>query len=91
MQWVENDIAPEQIIASKITNGVTIFTRPLCPYPARARYTGAGDPSMAANFVCVDAEDRDDNQPPDPKYLNDRHNYPIVPVDDQSGDDGDKR
>ena len=35
---------------------VTILTggtqnRPLCPYPALARYTG-GDPNNAANFVC---------------------------------------
>jgi feruloyl esterase len=81
-EWAEQGIAPEQIIASKIVNGMTTFTRPLCPYPARALYSGVGDPTIAANFVCLDDEDRDDNQPPSPKYLNDRHNYPIVPIDD---------
>jgi len=33
VQWVEQGIAPDQIIASKILSGVTAFTRPLCPYP----------------------------------------------------------
>ena len=31
-----------------------------------------------------------DNQPPAPKYLDDRHNYPIVPIDDDTHD-SDKR
>jgi feruloyl esterase len=77
-QWVEQGIAPDQIIASKVTNGVTIFTRPLCPYPALLRYTGVGDPTQASSFVCIDDGDRD-NQPPAPKYLNDRDNFPYRP------------
>ena len=48
MQWVEQDVAPEQIIASKIVNGVTTFTRPLCPYPALPRYSGVGDTTKAS-------------------------------------------
>jgi feruloyl esterase len=28
------------------------FTRPLCPYPQEAMYTGTGDTNDAANFVC---------------------------------------
>jgi tannase/feruloyl esterase len=86
VQWVEQDTAPDQIMASKIVNGVTAFTRPLCPYPALPRYSGAGDPTKASSFACVDDNDRDDNQPPAPKYLDDRDNYPIVPIDD--GDHG---
>ena len=31
VQWVEHGIAPDQIIASKVTGGVTAFSRPLCP------------------------------------------------------------
>jgi feruloyl esterase len=91
VQWVEHGIAPGQMIVSKVVNGVTAFTRPLCPYPARARYTGVGDPTMATNFMCVDDSDRDDNQPSARKYLNDRHNYPIVPIDDHPPDDGDDK
>ena len=29
------------------------FSRPLCPFPERARYTGSGDPDDAASFTCV--------------------------------------
>jgi feruloyl esterase len=81
-QWVEEGIPPDQIIASKVVNGVTTFTRPLCPYPALPRYSGAGDPTKASSFACVDDSDHDDNQPPAPKYLDDGDNYPIVPIDD---------
>jgi len=83
VQWVEQGIAPEQIIASKIANGVTAFERPLCPYPALPRYSGVGDPTKASSFACVDDSDGDDNQPPAPKYLDDGDNFPIVPIDDR--------
>jgi feruloyl esterase len=82
-QWVEQGIGPDQIMASKIVNGVTTFTRPLCPYPALPRYSGAGDPTKASSFVCAADRDRDDNQPPAPKYLDDGDNYPIVPIDER--------
>jgi len=82
-QWVEQGIAPDQIVASKIVNGVATFTRPLCPYPALPRYSGVGDPTKASSFVCAADRDSDDNQPPAPKYLDDRDNYPIVPIDDR--------
>jgi feruloyl esterase len=80
VQWVEQGIAPGQIIASKIVNGVTAFTRPLCPYPALPRYSGVGDPTKASSFLCTADYDRDDNQPPAPKYLDDGDNFPIVPL-----------
>jgi hypothetical protein len=56
--WVEQGIAPEQIIATKYVNnnvnaGVQM-TRPLCLYPKKAIYLGAGDPNVAANFACID-------------------------------------
>ena len=90
--WVEQGIAPDQIIASKVVNGVTTFTRPLCPYPALPRYSRVGDPTQASSFKCVADEDQDDNQPPAPKYLNDGHNYPIVPINDgDHGHDHDSR
>jgi feruloyl esterase len=56
--WVEQGIAPEQIIATKYVNnnvnaGVQM-TRPLCLYPRKAIYQGTGDPNVAANFACID-------------------------------------
>ena len=85
-QWVEHGIAPDQIIAYHVTNGVTDLSRPVCPYTALPRYRGVGDPTRASSFVCADDRDRDDNQPPAPKYLNDGDNYPIVPIDDRDSD-----
>jgi feruloyl esterase len=50
--WVEEKVAPEQIAASHVVNGVADRTRPLCPYPKIAAYTGTGSTDDAANFVC---------------------------------------
>jgi hypothetical protein len=76
----------------KVTGVVMAFSRPVCPYPALPRYSGVGDMTKASSFACVDDSDRDDNQPPAPKYLNDGDNYPIVPIDDQAhAHDGDQR
>ena len=48
-RWVEEDRAPDRIIAHcKSFPGIT---RPLCPYTAIARYKG-GDASKASSFVC---------------------------------------
>jgi feruloyl esterase len=49
--WVENNRAPERIIAT----GAALpgQSRPLCPYPRYARYTG-GDSSQAESFTCAD-------------------------------------
>jgi hypothetical protein len=86
VQWVEHGIAPDQIIAYHAAGGVTDLSRPICPYPALPRYRGAGDPTKAASFVCAADRDRDDNQPPAPKYLDDGDNYPIVPIDERDYD-----
>ena len=53
-QWVENGKAPEQILASKVTDGKVIRTRPVCAYPKVAKYKGTGDINDAANFVCTE-------------------------------------
>jgi hypothetical protein len=59
--WVEQDRAPERLIASKFErDDVTkpiVRTLPLCPFPAMARYAGAGDINDAANWSCP-ADDR---------------------------------
>jgi feruloyl esterase len=51
-QWVEKDTAPAQMIASHATNGKVDRTRPLCPYPAAAKFKGSGSMDDAANFTC---------------------------------------
>jgi feruloyl esterase len=51
-QWVENGIAPDKVIASRVAGGVVTRTRPICAYPQAARYTGSGSINDAANFVC---------------------------------------
>jgi feruloyl esterase len=50
--WVEKGEAPATVIASRINNYRTERTRPLCPYPQVARYTGSGSTDDAANFTC---------------------------------------
>ncbi len=51
-QWVEKGAAPDQVPASRVRDGKADRTRPLCPYPAVATYTGSGSTDDAANFVC---------------------------------------
>ena len=50
-QWVEQGTKPASILASGATDAGT-RTRPLCPYPQVATYTGSGSVDDAANFVC---------------------------------------
>ena len=55
VDWVEKGTAPARIEASA-RPGTTYFagrTRPLCPYPAYARYTGNESLEDGANFVCA--------------------------------------
>jgi feruloyl esterase len=51
--WVELGRAPASMVASHSTNGRVDRTRPLCPYPQVARYSGRGGIDDAANFACV--------------------------------------
>ena len=48
--WVEQGKAPDRIIA----RGAAFpgRTRPLCPYPLVARYSGSGDVESAESFTC---------------------------------------
>ena len=53
-QWVESGEAPRQITASYSRDSdASSGSRPLCPYPEVARYSGSGDDRDAANFSCV--------------------------------------
>jgi feruloyl esterase len=52
-QWVENDTAPERLIASKEdSQGNVAMQRPLCPYPQVATHDGDGDAGLVQSFVC---------------------------------------
>ena len=53
--WREKGQAPALIVATRTANehGRTQMTRPLCPYPQLAKYTGAGSTDDAKNFVCA--------------------------------------
>ncbi len=52
VNWVENGVAPEQILAQSESGGVVTRTRPLCPYPQTAVYNGSGSTDDASNFHC---------------------------------------
>jgi feruloyl esterase len=51
-QWVERGQAPDRILASHATDGRVDRTRPLCPYPQTAVYSGSGSTDAAENFAC---------------------------------------
>jgi hypothetical protein len=59
--WVERGQAPGPVIATKYSSdrkplvtqtGEVRRTRPLCPYPLTARWSGQGSTDDAANFAC---------------------------------------
>lgn len=51
--WVEQGTPPAAVVASKITGGKVVRTRPLCPYPQVARYKGPGSIDEASSFSCT--------------------------------------
>ena len=51
-RWVESGTNPSSILASHVTGGSVDRTRPLCAYPAVARYIGSGSTDDAKNFRC---------------------------------------
>ncbi|HEY2952114.1 MAG TPA: tannase/feruloyl esterase family alpha/beta hydrolase [Verrucomicrobiae bacterium] len=53
INWVERGQAPASMAASRVVNNQVVRTRPLCPYPQVARYSGQGSIDDAANFRCV--------------------------------------
>jgi hypothetical protein len=64
INWVENGIAPSEVIGEGYTAGTPQpfppgsappnydLSRPLCPYPQTAVYVGSGSVTSAANWVC---------------------------------------
>jgi feruloyl esterase len=53
IDWVEKNRPPQVLQAAHVVDNKTVRTRPLCPYPQVARYTGQGSIDDAANFRCV--------------------------------------
>jgi feruloyl esterase len=57
--WVEDGVAPDQIIATKYNDDLpangAAFSRPLCTYPKVAEWNGAGSDQDASNYACVNA------------------------------------
>lgn len=73
VNWRVSGVAPKKIIASlENSSGQVVETRPLCPYPQVARYTGTGSTNDASSFVCANERDNNalnathDNVVPDP-------------------------
>ncbi len=53
VRWVEQDEPPTRIFAvNRAPSGEVIRSRPVCPYPTTAQYSGQGSIDDAANFVC---------------------------------------
>jgi Tannase and feruloyl esterase len=50
VDWVEKGAAPDRVIATG--RDFPGRSRPLCPYPQHAEYSGHGDANDAANFAC---------------------------------------
>ncbi len=50
VNWVENDKAPESVMATG--RAFPGRSRPLCAYPEHAQYKGSGDPEDGANYSC---------------------------------------
>ena len=65
VEWVEKSNEPSALIASKFAaedaagdppgagKKTPEMTRPLCPYPQQAKYSGKGDENSASSFKCV--------------------------------------
>jgi feruloyl esterase len=64
--WVERGEAPDRLLGRHIQDG---SSRPLCPYPAVARYDGRGPTGEAASFACAAPARRPTATHPAPAYL----------------------
>ncbi len=51
VNWVEKGQAPEQVVAKGVS--APGESRPLCPWPSHAEYTGSGDPKSASSYRCA--------------------------------------
>lgn len=54
VEWVENDVEPKAVTGHRMVGDEVVRTRPLCPYPEVAVYSGSGSIDDGANFACRD-------------------------------------
>jgi hypothetical protein len=52
VDWVENGVAPSQVLGTGIGPSNVALTRPTCPYPQTAIWNKAGNMFEAANWFC---------------------------------------
>jgi feruloyl esterase len=52
MAWVEENRAPESLLATRPAQNGPARTRPVCAYPLVAKYKGSGSTDDAGNFSC---------------------------------------
>jgi len=52
INWVEHGVAPSQVPGNGLATGGQPLSRPLCPYPQTAVYSGSGNIYNAANWSC---------------------------------------
>lgn len=51
-RWRESGQAPDQLVGNHVSGSTVDMSRPVCPYPAEAKYNGVGSTNDAANFSC---------------------------------------
>lgn len=51
-RWREAGMAPDRLIASRVRDNHVNMTRPICAYPAVAKYNGVGSTNNAGDFAC---------------------------------------
>ena len=55
--WVAGEKAPEAIESRKVSGGKVVRSRPICAWPAFARWNGRGRMDDAASFSCVSSSE----------------------------------
>jgi Tannase and feruloyl esterase len=53
VNWVENGVAPDTLLAQGGAGAPATRTRPLCPFPTTAIYKGSGSTDVASSFTCA--------------------------------------
>jgi len=56
VDWVEKGVEPGDITGSFNVGGKVVKTRPMCPYPQVAKYSGSGSIDDAKNYNCVEPD-----------------------------------
>ncbi len=74
IRWVEEEQAPQRVLATQYEGEKRVRTRPVFPYPDFAAYKGKGDPDDAANWTAKTPDVMPD----------DRQSWLWAPVEDQA-------